>query len=145
MKESIEKLTKFLEEFPQKLSEIPESETEIKPTPAKWSKKEILGHLIDSASNNHQRFVRTQQASHLLFPPYSQDHWIRNQHYQTESWKNLVSFWESYNRHLLHIISNIPEDKLENHCVIGTDPPKTLAFLIEDYVNHLEHHLEQIL
>ena len=145
MKESIEKLNKILEEIPKKLSEISESDSEIKSTPAKWSKKEILGHLIDSASNNHQRFIRTQLSSYLLFPPYTQDQWNKIQHYQSASWKNLIALWESYNRHLLHLISHIPGEKLENQCVIGTNPPHSLGFLIEDYVNHLEHHLGQIL
>ena len=111
---------------------------------SKWSKKEILGHLIDSASNNHQRFVRAQLSAEIKLPGYEQASWVNTQHYAEESWSSLVQLWESYNRHLLHIISAIPETALQNHCFIGEDEPVTLEFLVQDYVRHLKHHLDQL-
>jgi hypothetical protein len=110
-----------------------------------WSKKEVLGHLIDSASNNHQRFVRVQMNQPLKFPGYTQDVWVNVQAYQNASWKNLVELWRSFNTHLLHVIANVPDDKLNNICSIADKEPVTLKWLFEDYVRHAEHHLQQIL
>jgi hypothetical protein len=112
--------------------------------PGKWSPKQVIGHLIDSASNNHQRFVRAQEGSDLVFPPYAQDHWVASQGYQDSSWDNLVTLWHAYNRHLAHVIARIPEDRREVQCTLGTNAPVTLAFLADDYVVHLRHHLAQV-
>jgi hypothetical protein len=111
---------------------------------AKWSAKQVIGHLIDSAANNHQRFVRAQQGSAFEFPGYVQDHWIAMQYYNDRRWSELTELWESYNRHVAHVIAHIPDDRREVSCAIGADPPVTLVFLAQDYVRHLRHHLEQI-
>ncbi|MBI3786965.1 MAG: DinB family protein [Ignavibacteriales bacterium] len=111
----------------------------------KWSKKEILGHLIDSASNNHQRFVRAQLSPEIRLPAYEQAPWVRTQRYQDESWETLVRFWSDYNMHLAHVIAGIEKRSLSHKCFIGENEPVTLEFLARDYVRHLEHHLEQIL
>ena len=129
----------------QRLTQISETQSEERAAPGKWSRKEILGHLIDSASNNHQRFVRTQLASEVSFPGYAQTQWVETQGYQSESWENLIQLWAGFNRHMLHLISHIPEERAYNHCVVGAGPPVTLRFLVEDYIRHLEHHLAQIL
>ena len=126
------------------LEEISETEASERTGSTKWSKKEILGHLIDSASNNHQRFVRAQLSAEIKLPGYEQASWVNTQHYAEESWSSLVQLWESYNRHLLHIVSAIPESALHNHCFIGEDEPVTLEFLVQDYVRHLNHHLRQL-
>src|SRR5438552_4401199 len=76
----------------------------------KWSPKEIIGHLIDSASNNHQRFVRAQFTDDLIFAGYEQEGWVRVQNYQKESWPDLVQLWRLYNQHILHLISLVPEE-----------------------------------
>jgi hypothetical protein len=109
-----------------------------------WSVKEILGHLIDSAANNHQRFVRAQLSSELSFPGYEQNGWVRSQDYQTRPWLDLVDFWVLYNHHLSHVISRIPGAAATVPCRIGTDDDVSLRALAEDYVAHLRHHLEQI-
>ena len=109
-----------------------------------WSVKEILGHLIDSAANNHQRFVRAQQASAFSFPGYEQDHWVRSQNYQARPWLQLIDFWVVYNHHLAHVIRQIPESAAPIPCRIGADDAVTLGFLVEDYLAHLRHHLKQI-
>jgi hypothetical protein len=119
-------------------------ESSARPEADTWSKKEILGHLLDSASNNHQRFVRAQLSSEIKLPGYEQDVWVKTQGYQTESWEDLVHLWKLYNLHLLHVVGSIPADRLNSVCFIGENEPATLEFLICDYVRHLKHHLEQI-
>lgn len=145
MKVAAERLRSLLERIPDQLAAITEVESANVHAPGKWSKKQILGHLIDSAANNHQRFVRAQLSTPLSFPGYAQNDWVAAQQYQSESWSALVRLWTSYNTHLLHVISNIPEEKWKHQCKIGEGEPVTLAFLAEDYVRHAEHHLAQIL
>lgn len=129
----------------ERLIQISDSESAQFPAPGKWSKKQIIGHLIDSAANNHQRFVRVQDSEGLQMPRYAQEEWVTSQNYQAESWPELLAFWKSYNQHLLHVIANIPEEKLANTVRIGDLEPMTLRFLIEDYLKHLQQHLKQIL
>ena len=112
--------------------------------PGKWSRKEIIGHLIDSASNNHQRFVRAQQGSTLSFPPYDQNHWSASQQCNERTWADLVTLWHAYNAHLAHVIEHIPDRHLAVPCVIKSNSPVTLEFLVTDYVVHLRHHLAQV-
>jgi len=136
---------RVVEETEKRLSAITEQESTTRSGDGKSSRKEVLGHLIDSASNNHQRFVRAQLDGALNFPGYQQDGWNRAQQYQSEAWANLVQLWASYNRHLAHVIAAMPDDAGPRICVIGGGGPVTLEFLVTDYVVHLEHHLEQIL
>ena len=110
----------------------------------KWSAKEILGHLVDSASNNHQRFVRAQLAPSLRMTGYEQARWVSVQRYQDRTWSDLVELWSSYNRHLAHVIASIPEERRHLSCEIGDDTPMTLEHLVLDYVAHIQHHLRQI-
>ena len=124
---------------------ITDSDSQKVVSPEKWSKKQVLGHLIDSAANNHQRFIRAQLGPELAFPGYEQEAWVAVQHYQDESWDALVALWQHYNQHLLHVMECVPGDRLSRRCVIGDNDPVTLEFLMKDYVVHLKHHLEQIL
>jgi hypothetical protein len=110
----------------------------------KWSAKEILGHLIDSASTNHQRIVRMQEVPSLGTFRYAQDHWVKAQQYQTEAWTDLIALWFWYNIHLVHIIKAMDPASLEHVCDVGYPKPITLRYLLDDYVDHLKHHLEQI-
>jgi hypothetical protein len=110
-----------------------------------WSRKQILGHLIDSAANNHQRFVRAQESNEYHGPKYAQQHWVDTQRYDARPWNELVSFWSAYNDHLAHVIEQIPQAKALTRCSVGDDAPVSLFFIADDYVTHLEHHLRQIL
>jgi len=109
-----------------------------------WSCKQVLGHLIDSASNNHQRFVRASLQGSLEFPGYDQDGMVRVQEVQQVDWLTLVGLWTSYNRYLAHVIAHLPPEKLDVPCRIGANKPVTLRFLVEDYLEHMVHHLRQI-
>ena len=109
----------------------------------KWSPKQVIGHLIDSAANNHQRFVRAQEGESYAGPGYTQDVWVSVQGYQEASWDDLIALWRAYNRHLAHVIERIPEARRGTTCTIGSDQPITLGFLVADYVRHLRHHLAQ--
>jgi hypothetical protein len=109
-----------------------------------WSRKQLLGHLIDSASNNHQRFVRAALSDALDFPAYDTPGSVRVEAVERAAWPMLVDLWAAYNRYLSHVIRYLPEDKLNVVCRIGSNPPMTLRELAEDYLRHLVHHLEQI-
>jgi hypothetical protein len=113
--------------------------------PGKWSPKEELGHLIDSAANNHQRFVRAAIGPEFRGPSYAQDDWVRIHGYRGMPWDFLVSFWYSYNVLLSDLVAGVPEDRLEAPCFIAAYPVMTLSFVIDDYVYHMQHHLDQIL
>lgn len=127
------------------LQNLSDEETSIKPSPQKWSKKEILGHLIDSACNNQQKFVRTISESGISFIGYQQNSWVESQKYNSVSWQNLVNFWQTYNLHIAHIIENVSDENLSNTITIQDGGTFTLEFIMLDYVEHLKHHLNQIL
>jgi hypothetical protein len=145
MKAATEHLAEILKTASLRLAAIPDAEAAHKPAPGRWSKKEILGHLIDSASNNHQRIVRTLLAPRVSFPEYGQESWVSTQDYANESWPDLINLWLALNRHLLHILRTVPESALIHECAVGAKPPTSLAVLFEGYVGHLKHHLEQVL
>jgi DinB superfamily len=140
----------------QRLLEISEPESEQPKAEEHWSSKQILGHLIDSAANNHARFVLGQMKNDLLFPGYDQNQWVQLQHYQQASWPQLVELWRAYNLHLQHVMATASPEKLQQtrrqhsletiafHAVSDTEPT-TLEYLMKDYVAHLKHHLHQIL
>ncbi len=137
-------LEKTLDESRTPLLAISEEAAGRRAGPGSWSKKEILGHLIDSASNNHQRFVRLQLDELLVMPSYQQNDWVRTQNYGGCRWRDLVEFWLVYNRHLAHIIRHL-EANATQHVWKAPAKDYTLEYLIEDYVGHLRHHLAQIL
>jgi len=128
----------------ESLRRMSDLETSLKSAPGSWSKKQILGHLLDSAVNNHHRFVRAQETTGLTFPAYEQEHWVSSQGYAERPWLELVDLWRLYNRHLAHVISLIPEEQLAVVCVIGTNEPISLGYLVEDYLVHLRHHLQEL-
>ncbi len=128
----------------KRLVEMKEQDVSRPVSEGKWSKKEILGHLIDSASNNHQRIVRALLQDELEFPSYVQADWVRVQDYEDESWKLLVELWCACNLHLAHVIASAPPEKLAVTCRIGEGGAMKLEDLIGDYVRHMEHHLKQL-
>ena len=109
-----------------------------------WSRKEILGHLIDSALNNHQRFVRAALDGSYNRPSYEQEGWVDMHGYRTMAWDALLEHWRWQNELLCAVVERIPENRLGGQCRVGEDAPVTLRFLIEDYLAHLGHHVQQI-
>jgi DinB superfamily len=144
MRELSQKLEKVVDSARVILRQVSEAESNKPVLKGGWSRKQVIGHLIDSASNNHQRFVRAALQGSLEFPPYDQDGFVRVQAVESVLWPILVALWTSYNLYLAHVIAHLPADKLEAPCQIGDDDPVTLRFLAEDYLTHLLHHLGQI-
>ena len=156
MEDFVEDLRRTVGEAAPRLLEMSDEEAARPLSDGKWSAKEVVGHLIDSASNNHQRFVRARSRDHLVFDGYEQEEWVRSQAYNEEAWPLLVRLWESYNLHLAHVMERTPlelrgERRVRhNFQQIGWAPasehePQTLEHLMRDYVGHLKNHLRQIL
>ena len=141
--EAINLLGAIVTEYPGRFQSISETEFSLKPSPKKWSKKEILGHLIDSATNNHQRFVRVQFEDKPEIS-YDQDMWVDYNHYNELSLKQLIHFWTLYNLHLIEVMKKIPAENLLRECKMRDGKYLTLDYLVNDYVVHLQHHLDQI-
>jgi hypothetical protein len=139
---AISRLNYLIANIPSILSAIGEEKMSEKPSPNKWSKKEILGHLLDSATNNHQRFVRGQFE---IIPEirYDQNKWNEYSFYQQIDSNQIISFWTVYNRQLVEIIKRVSIENLKREVKTGENL-FTIEFLINDYVEHLEHHLKQI-
>src|SRR5438874_13413789 len=138
-----------------RLKNISEAESAEPRAEDHWSSKQIIGHLIDSAANNHARSVLGQLKDDLVFPGYDQDAWVRINHYQQAPWSQLVELWRSYNLHLHHVMAHASKEKMNTPCTehtfaeiaFKTVPkfaPVTLEYLMKDYVLHLKHHLDQI-
>lgn len=144
MRDVSEKLLSLVEAAEPRLRQIRERESIQPILQGGWSRKQIIGHLIDSASNNHQRFVRAALQTTLDFPGYDQSGSVRVQAVQSAGWHLLVSLWATYNRYLAHVIAQLPASKLETVCRIGSGEAVTLEFLVTDYLTHLVHHLSQL-
>ncbi len=140
---AINRLNYIIDIAPPLLTAIGEEEMSATSSPGKWSKKQILGHLIDSAANNHQRFVRGQ-FEHIPAIRYDQDKWNAFNFYADIDSQQIISFWTIYNKQLIEIIKRIPAENLQRQVTMG-EAPVTLEFAITDYVAHLEHHLKQVI
>ncbi|MBB6272035.1 hypothetical protein HDF26_002492 [Pedobacter cryoconitis] len=141
--QSIERLQYLSDTIPSLLNEIDDHIFSLKPAANKWSKKEIIGHLIDSAVANHQRFVRAQFEDTPKIT-YDQNNYNTFNYYNQIDNKQIISFWTVYNKQLLELIRLIPAELLKKECFTGGDESLTIAFLFDDYVEHLEHHLRKV-
>jgi len=144
MQELSQKLLLVIAQAEPKLRQIDAAESTRPILSGGWSRRQVLGHLIDSASNNHQRFVRAALQPWLEFPSYNQEGCVRVEAPQEADWLLLISLWANYNRYLAHIIAQLPASKMETVCRIGDGKPLPLQFLISEYITHLVHHLGQI-
>jgi hypothetical protein len=155
MKEKIENYKLLIDSTYKKLKNISEELSSIKPSPGKWSAKEIIGHLVDSSINNIPRFIEGQFKENLVFAGYEQDRWVNVNNYQNALWDNIVKSWYLNNIQMLRILEAIHDDiLLRNHSEHNFDEiewkeiPKTqpvnLEYLIDDYYAHMKHHLDKI-
>jgi len=110
-----------------------------------WTRKQVLGHMIDSAANNHQRFVRASLDGSYAGPFYAQEGWVAAHGYNETPWPTLIAWWQTYHEMLKAVVERISEDRLDAECRVGDDEQVTLRFLIEDYIVHQRHHLAQLL
>jgi hypothetical protein len=109
-----------------------------------WTRRQIAGHLLDSAANNRQRFVRAAIEGEYAGPKYAQDAWVAAHGYESQDWQTLLRWWETEHEILAAAVDRIPEERLGARCVVGDDEPVTLRFLIEDYLAHQQHHFAQM-
>ena len=124
---------------------IDEALSRERPKPDGWCAREVVGHLIDSACNNHRRWVIGQTPGLSKFDGYEQNLWVSRQQYAEEPWADVVALWAAYNRHLRHVIARTPvENTLLSAMSPDGDGPVTIGFLMQDYVGHIRHHLEQV-
>jgi DinB superfamily len=142
IKNASDRLEYLCNTIPALLTQIDDRSFSEKIKPEKWSKKEIIGHLIDSATNNHQRFVRVQFEDKPSIA-YDQNKWNSYNFYQQIDRQQIINFWLVYNKQLLELIRRIPNENLERKCLVG-EKVLSLDFIINDYVAHLEHHLRQV-
>ena len=145
MKDVARQIRSIVTTVEPQLAGMADDDVRVKPAADEWSKKEILGHLIDSAANNHQRFVRAAIDDAATFPTYDQNKWVGMQRCNDRPWRSLVALWSAYNFHLCHIIECIPEAAASAPCNIGQDEPARLDFVVQDYLRHLRLHLTDIL
>jgi hypothetical protein len=110
-----------------------------------WTRKQIVGHLLDSAANNRQRFVRAASEGAYRGPKYAQDAWVAAHGYAEQPWPILLNWWKAEHEILMAIVDRIPGERLAAECMVGDDRPVTLQFLIEDYARHQRWHLRQLL
>jgi hypothetical protein len=138
----LKEATEIVASFFQVVNNTPEELTDIKIGRDAWSLREIVGHLVDSASNNHQRFVRLQQGDLESFPRYDQELWVEAQSYNQFDWRTLRDLCVSFNRLLLHVVETASPDSLENRW-ITENGSYTLGWIIDDYYRHMKWHLQQ--
>jgi len=143
MKNEIQAFAAIVHRMVQLLASVPDSLSGIKPRPEDWSCKEIACHLIDSASNNHQRFTRLQRTARLDFPAYDAEPWVVVEKPREMEWGALLDLFKAYNTFLLHLVRNVDDTCLGHVWAIGGEE-KSLAFLMRDYYRHLEWHIDHL-
>jgi hypothetical protein len=138
------------------LKALPLANLNAKPNPERWSKKELIGHLVDSAYNNHQRFLRAESQGNLIFWTYAQDEWVIKNQYQNRNAQEIIELWYRTNQHLCSLVDGLSDEILHKQtnehnfhriCMkrIEEHDFTSLGYLIWDYIFHLEHHLSQLL
>ena len=151
----VTELENAIEKATPLLSAMSEESSRRRPRPDKWCPREVIGHLIDSASNNHQRFVRALFQDELIFPGYDQDAWVSAQRYRDAPWEELIALWRSFNLQIVRVMEASPEEQRQRprsrHNLdelawrpVPREAPTTLDYFMQDYVAHMKHHLAQI-
>jgi hypothetical protein len=133
-----------MEDVRAELYEVPLELADIPWRAGGWTRKQIIGHMMDSAANNRQRFVRAAIEGRYAGPKYAQEAWVEAHGYARQSWETLLVWWTAQHEILAAVVGQIRAERLEASCVVGEDAPVTLRFLIEDYIAHQRWHLKQI-
>ncbi|MBS1664382.1 MAG: DinB family protein [Bacteroidetes bacterium] len=144
MEPTIQHLEKIIANYTRRLEAISEDAYNAKPGPGKWSKKEMLGHLVDSAQNNIRRFIVAQYEETPVIL-YNQDKWVDLTGYQRYPTRDLLTLWILLNRHICRVLRSMPAGAANRKCFMGNSQPHTLEWVAADYCNHLLHHLHRIL
>jgi DinB superfamily len=142
--QALTELQTILDQVPDRLGKISSSESEHKPDPAQWSPKDELGHLLDSAANNHQRIVRAQLENNPAMPGYDGERWVELHAYHQRDWSELINLWKALNTQLLAAARAVSDSAWSRTCTIADSEPLTLKFVFEDYLEHMMHHLQHI-
>jgi hypothetical protein len=142
MQASITALEQIIKTYAPQLAGLNDADFSLKPSTKKWSKKELLGHLVDSAQNNIRRFVVSQYENdpHIV---YAQDFWVDAAAYQQYPLRDLVELWTLLNKHLCIVLKNMPAEAAKRTCITGEQ--HTIEWLAHDYNQHLRYHLHQLL
>ncbi|KOO48709.1 DinB family protein [Viridibacillus arvi] len=144
MKNVIDGINYWIYYVPKEIKSMSEIDVTKRPSPTKWSKKEILGHLCDSAIMNIERFIKIQyEKQPYVLPTYNQDEWVAKQNYQDTPIEEILTLFYVLNKQIIAIINNIPDEKRSYLCDIGNKELRTLDWLIQDYYDHMEHHLKK--
>ena len=143
MKNTVRELREIINAYAKKVETLSEAEFSAKPLPHKWSKKEVLGHLIDSAQNNLRRFIVCQYEAQPPFIAYQQDFWVACNDYQHAPAGDVIQLWRLINLRICAVLENMPPENYTKQCNSGT--LHTLQWLAEDYVKHMKHHINQII
>jgi hypothetical protein len=143
MKEEIQGFQATLARLLALFESVPESLVDVKPCAEDWTVKEIACHLIDSASNNHQRFTHLQRTPRLLFPTYEAEPWVAVEKPRSLAWRTMLDLLRSYNAFVLHLVSNLDPACLANVWIVG-DNALSLAYLARDYYRHLDWHINHL-
>lgn len=135
-------LRDLLDSVPSRLRQLPRDEIESKSTLTAWSPRQELGHLLDSAANNHQRIVRAQVEDKPAMPGYEQNRWVTIHAYERRDWEELIETWQAFNRQLLMAAYSVTD--WSRTLTIAGSEPLTLKFVLQDYVAHMLHHMKHI-
>lgn len=146
MKNTINELSKIVSDFSTAINKISDESLSVKPKPEKWSKKEVLGHLIDSANNNLRRFICAQYEPSPKIV-YQQDFWVTINNYQHVKKEDSIQLWRLLNQQICEVLRTLPSENASLQCDTGKDNVqlRSIPWLAEDYVKHLKHHLNQII
>ena len=143
---TVNELAAIVEAYTAKIGDLSDDSFSAKPNPKKWSKKEVLGHLIDSANSNHRRFVCGQYETSPKIV-YDQEFWVTANNYQNSKKENVIQLWRLVNEQICDVLRTMPDKNTNLMCDTGKDTIQlhSIAWIAEDYVKHLKHHLNQIL
>ncbi|MGO8986786.1 MAG: DinB family protein [Terriglobales bacterium] len=142
--QTITSFRELLQRVPERLAKLSDEAAQTKPSPSHWSPKQEIGHLLDSAANNHQRIVRAQLEDKLSLPGYDQNGWVAVHSYQHRDWKELIELWQALNKQLMAAAEAVPVSAWSHTLTIAGSEPLSLQFVFEDYIAHMLHHLQHI-